>query len=308
MYDPMLGAFSLSSVGCCYREERQCNWAAAPIDAGNAACGVAGQATATDQAPGPEPTPCLACQRITVSIPAAETPELVAVFCAAIRRTLRRLRDEFGVDERTIQPPLCFALERSGPDMPVTIGHADGLITLDVAEADPVHLESQRMSLGEPYRTPLGHVRHEVGHWIWSAAVEPDPQALEEFRQLFGDEQVDYQASLEEHYQQDDDGSWRADWISRYAAAHPWEDFAESIAHVLHLDDVLHTAAVGRLVGKVEGPFAARYTTWTELVIELNEVTRAMGEDDLYPFAPPPAAVDKMQLADRFLRDLGPTG
>lgn len=308
VYEPMVGGFALAVCPCLHRDERQCNWAAAADDAPAADTVTApvGSTGPADDAPAAAcRQPCAACRRITVSVQAAETPELVAAFCAAIRRTLRRLHDGFGIDERRIDPPLRFALERSVSDWAVTIGHTDGLITLDVAEADPLHRESQRTALGEPYRTPLGHVRHEVGHWVWAAAVAPCPGALDEFRSRFGDEQVDYQAALSEHYQQDDDGSWRQDWISRYAAAHPWEDFAESTAHVLHLDDVLHTAAVGRLAPAAEGSFTARYTAWTELVVELNEVTRAMGEDDLYPFAPPPAAVDKMHLAERLLRSIG---
>lgn len=282
IYDTENGTFTLTAVACQWRVERLCNWSAM-VD-------------------GPE---CRACRRTSVSDAAAQRGDLVAIYCAAIRRTLRRLHDGFGVDPATVGPDLHYCLELSDPDHPVTIGHADGLITLDVAEADPVHLEAQRLSLGEPYRTPLGHVRHETGHWLWAASVDPNPLCLDEFRRLFGDEQVDYQDALAGHYQQADDGIWQTGFVSHYAAAHPWEDFAESTAHVLHIDDVLNVASIARLVSSsVDDGFPVRYGAWTELVVELNEVARAMGESDVYPFAPPPAAVDKMRFAEQALRNI----
>ena len=55
------------------------------------------------------------------------------------------------------------------------------MITLDVAEGDPRRLAEVRTTLGEPYRTPLGHVRHEVGHWYWAWRIGATP-AIEQFR------------------------------------------------------------------------------------------------------------------------------
>lgn len=287
VFDPTAGRFSGASPFCIWRTERRCNWA--------------GQAATTGA--------CAACAGLWVTDAAASRPDLTAIYAAAVRRTLRRLGEAYGIAPERAAPPLRFELDLSDPQHPVTIGHADGLVTLDVAEADTVQLEIQRQTLGEPYRTPVGHVRHESGHWVWAAAVEPVAGELERFRQLFGDERGDYAAALAAHYDRIDDGWWRASFVSHYAAAHPWEDFAESVAHVLHLDDVLHTAAVGGLLDPSlttpDAAFDDRYRCWTDLTIELNEMARAMGGDDLYPFAPPPPAVDKMRLADDALRRLG---
>ncbi len=287
VFDPAAGRFSGASPYCIWRAERRCNWA--------------GQAATTGA--------CAACAGLWVTDAAASRPDLTATYAAAVRRTLRRLGEAYGIEPERVAPPLRFELDLSDAQHPVTIGHADGVVTLDVAEADTVQLEIQRQTLGEPYRTPVGHVRHESGHWVWAATVEPDAAELERFRSLFGDERIDYPAALAAHYDRFDDGWWRSSFVSHYAAAHPWEDFAESVAHVLHLDDVLHTAAVGGLLDPSlttpEAAFDDRYRCWTDLTIELNEMARAMGGDDLYPFAPPPPAVDKMRLADDALRRLG---
>lgn len=287
VFDPDAGRFSGASPYCIWRLDRRCNWA--------------GQAATTGA--------CAACAGLWVTDAAAGRPDLTATYAAAVRRTLRRLGEAYGIDPERAAPPLRFELDLSHDGHPVTIGHANGVVTLDVAEADTVQLEIQRRTLGEPYRTPVGHVRHESGHWVWAATVEPDTGEQERFRALFGDERVDYAAALAAHYDRPDDGWWRSSFVSHYAAAHPWEDFAESVAHVLHLDDVLHTAAVGGLLDPSlttpEAAFDDRYRCWTDLTIELNEMARAMGGDDLYPFAPPPPAVDKMRLADDALRRLG---
>lgn len=287
VFDPAAGRFSGASPFCIWRAERRCNWAGRAANHGA----------------------CAACTILWVTDAAAKRPDLTATYAAAVRRALRRFGDAYGIAPEQATPPLRFELDLSSDGHPVTIGHADGLVTLDVAEADTVQLEIQRQTLGEPYRTPLGHVRHESGHWVWAAAVEPDPAELDRFRALFGDERADYAAALAAHYDRPDDGSWRGGYVSHYAAAHPWEDFAESVAHVLHLDDALNTAAVGGLLSPSlmtpDAGFDDRYQVWTDLTIELNEMARAMGGEDLYPFAPPPAAVDKMRLADAALRRLG---
>ena len=176
-------------------------------------------------------------------------------------------------------------MDRSDGDHRVTIGHADGLVTLDLAEADPVTREESRLSLGEPYRTPLGHVRHEVGHWHWQAFVIPDEERLGRFRDLFGDESFDYADALERHYANGDDGFWEQSFVSFYASAHPWEDYAESFAHVLHLLGTEETAHFAGLAAP-PGDFDGRYEQWVNVTVELNELARSMGTADPYPFAP----------------------
>ena len=123
------------------------------------------------------------------------------------------------------------------------IGHRSGEITLDLDEADPASRERIRATLGEHYRTPLGHIRHELGHFVWLTLVASDPDRLGEFRALFGDERADYVAALDAHYGRLDDGAWRDAHASFYASSHPWEDFAESWAQLMHVHDVVETGA-----------------------------------------------------------------
>jgi hypothetical protein len=123
----------------------------------------------------------------------------------------------------------------------VLTGHDNGLITINVAEADDLHREAQRLRHREPYRTLLGHFRHEIGHYYWDRLV-PGTDWLGKFRELFGDEQLDYQAALKVHYEQGAPANWADNYISAYASTHPWEDWAESWAHVMHMVDALETA------------------------------------------------------------------
>ena len=128
----------------------------------------------------------------------------------------------------------------SSAEEPVTTGHADGVVTIDLAEGDDAHREALRVQLAEPYRTMLGHLRHETGHYYWTVLVEPCPRAVPE---LFGDERADYAEALQRHYCSPAPVGWEQDYVSTYATAHPWEDWAESFAHYLHIRDTLQTAA-----------------------------------------------------------------
>ena len=185
----------------------------------------------------------------------------------------------------------------SSAEEPVTTGHADGVVTIDLAEGDDPHREALRVQLAEPYRTLLGHLRHETGHWYWTVLVQPDP---EPFRALFGDERADYAAALERHYGASPPAGWPETAVSTYATAHPWEDWAETFAHYLHIQDTLQTAGAFGLA--VDGPaavtesplaatpreldptsFAQVIDTWLPLTYALNAVSRSMGKEDLYP-------------------------
>lgn len=226
---------------------------------------------------------------------------LRAPFQAAKRRTVRQLIMT-NIHPAQHVPGLAFDLVGSGPGETVTTGHRDGLITLDVAEADPAVRARVRVNLGETYRTPLGHVRHEIGHWFWAAGIG-DRFTTDEFRAKFGDESVDYTQALERHYASQDDGSWTEKYISHYAAAHPWEDFAESFAHVLHITDTLETAAsYGLAVTFGQSGFADLYAEWVELGTALNDLNRSMGMPDAYPFVVSPPAISKLEFVTRLLR------
>jgi hypothetical protein len=193
---------------------------------------------------------CTAC-RHNRTIPALSLPENLERWRrleVAKRRlfyTLLRLR--LPLTKRPEDPEgLAFDfLSDDGPSAPpVMTGHASGLITINIAEADDVERERRRTGMGEPYRTLLGHLRHEVGHHYWTVLVErsPDPGTIERFRALFGDERADYGEALKRHYAQGAPPDWPERFISAYASAHPWEDWAETWAHYLHMVDTLETA------------------------------------------------------------------
>jgi hypothetical protein len=181
----------------------------------------------------------------------------------------------------------------------VLTGHAGGLITLDIEEADDAVRERIRTQLREPYRTLLGHLRHEVGHYYWDRLIAGGPW-LEPFRQLFGDEREDYRAALQRHYRQGPPADWSDAHVSAYAASHPWEDWAETWAHYLHLLDTLDTAlSFGLEADDVEvevqpygcdaliaddPEFLRLVNAWLELTALLNELSRSMGQADFYPF------------------------
>ena len=222
----------------------------------------------------------------------------------AKRRLIYQLLDL----ELPIGEDLAFDL-LSSERRPVTTGHADGLITLDLAESDDVRREQRRVELGEPYRTLLGHFRHEIGHYLWPPLVERSG-ALFAFRALFGDERADYAAALERHYAAGPQPDWPECYVSAYARMHPWEDWAETFAHYLHIRDTIETAAAfGMIVAgpKATGelssrpseavlhqPFATILETWLPLSYALNAVNRSMGAPDLYPFTLAPTVVEKL--------------
>ncbi len=197
----------------------------------------------------------------------------------------------------------------------VTTGHEDGLITVDLAEADDAHRERVRNELGEAYRTVLGHFRHEVGHYYWMVLVR-DGGHLDEFRHCFGDERADYDAAMRVHYGGPAPAGWENTHVSAYATMHPWEDWAETFAHTLHILDALQTAAATGLTvisrdvpgivvapGDTEGrPFDQVVEQWIPLAGALNALNRSMGEADLYPFVLSPTVIEKLAFVDRLVR------
>lgn len=202
------------------------------------------------------------------------------------------------------------AAEHAGNPQVVT-GHDGGVITLNLIEADDAERERIRHAMREPYRTLLGHFRHEVGHHYWSRLVEPDEAEREAFRAVFGDERLDYQQALDAHYSDDGSKVWTDDFVSYYATMHPWEDFAETFAHYLHIVDVLATAggfdlSLAPLPGEQTGleveldfnPYTADTRALAEamgpLSFAMNAINRSMGQPDLYPFHLSDAIVTKL--------------
>lgn len=183
----------------------------------------------------------------------------------------------------------------------VMTGHDNGLITLAVKEADDATREKVRSEMGEPYRTLLGHFRHEIGHYYWDRLVATNPEALAQFRNAFGDDRQDYAQALQKHYTQGVPEGWQEDFISAYASTHPWEDFAETWAHYFHIVDTLETAgafgimvrpraARGSLAAAIDfDPYtAAQLKTlidaWLPIEFATNSLNRSMGLGDIYPF------------------------
>jgi len=194
----------------------------------------------------------------------------------------------------------------NGGEEPVYTGHADGCLTINVAEADDAHRESQRLQLNERYRTMLGHLRHEIGHYYWYRLVDGSAN-LPAFREVFGDETADYAEAQRRHYEQGPAERWEDSFVSAYASMHPWEDFAESFAHYVHILDTLETASASQVAIGGRGlksplplaagrPFAEVLADWAPLTVCLNQLNRSMGMPDAYPFVIALPIVRKLEL------------
>jgi hypothetical protein len=213
---------------------------------------------------------------------------------------------------------LAFDLLASN-DEPVTTGHADGVITLDLDETDPVQREHMRIRLGEPYRTVLGHFRHEIGHYYEQVLVTPGSVIEDRCREIFGDEREDYEQAMSRYYERGPEPEWAQGHVSAYATMHPWEDFAETFAHYLHIRDTLQTAEAYGV--RVEGPaipttdlvplhatadgqadMATMFDTWIPMTYALNAISRSMGESDLYPFILGTEVEAKLAFIDGLVR------
>ncbi|MCC2632690.1 MAG: hypothetical protein K0S48_576 [Ramlibacter sp.] len=199
------------------------------------------------------------------------------------------------------------------PGQPVMTGHNDGLITINVAEADEQERTRLRVAMHEPYRTILGHFRHESGHYYWDRLIAEGGRT-EAFRAVFGDESQDYQQALQDHYARGGTvPDWQDNFVSEYATAHPWEDWAETWAHYLHMVDLLETAASYNTRMSIPGsdehdleevvnPLETGYPDfnvlveqWVPLTLLVNSLNRSLGQDDAYPFALSVGALQKLR-------------
>jgi hypothetical protein len=262
---------------------------------------------------------CRSC-RLTRTRPGDGHLEDLAAFAkaeGAKRRLIFQLLDL----ALPIGEDLAFDLlsSRTGP---VVTGHNEGVVTIDLAESDDARRERRRAELGEPYRTMLGHFRHEIGHYYWPVLVEHTSE-LEHARSLFGDDRTGYEEALQRHYEQGPPPDWRARYVSAYATMHPWEDWAETFAHYLHIRDTLETAAAFGLViagpdmiqddslssvpvpDATHRPFDAIVAEWLPLTYALNAVNRSMGNDDLYPFTLAATVIEKLAFVHDRVRAIG---
>ena len=201
-------------------------------------------------------------------------------------------------------------------------GHDNGVVVMNIAEADDAERERRRGMMHEPYRTLLGHFRHEVGHYYWDRLVR-DGGRLEEFRALFGDESVDYAAALHQHYQNGAPGDWPTRFISSYASSHPWEDFAECWAHYTHIVDALETARAFGVAIDSPAPAASKLSMRLDfdpyrsgetidlvgalvpLTVAINSVNRSMGQPDFYPFVLSQPVIEKLAFIQGLIRPFG---
>jgi hypothetical protein len=216
-----------------------------------------------------------------------------------------------------------FKQDLPGQDK-VMIGHDNGLITINIAEAESPFREKTRLELGETYRTLLGHFRHEIGHYYWDRLIAKSAM-LEPFRQLFGDERPSYDEAVAMHYKNGAPPDWPNRFVSSYASMHPWEDWAESWAHYLHMVDTLDTArsfglALRPSVQLGDGDRELRTRkldfddfddlarAWFPLTIALNSLNRSMGLSDLYPFVLSEPALQKIRFVHDVVDQLGVAG
>lgn len=231
------------------------------------------------------------------------------------------------VESRAEKPDggLAFSFKEDEPGSEkVFTGHNDGLITINVAEADAPFREKTRQELGEAYRTVLGHFRHEIGHYYWDRLIK-DSSHVALFGELFGDFSIDYDQAVKRHYENGPPADWRVRFVSAYASMHPWEDWAESWAHYLHMVDTLETAQSFGLAlrpkpagGKSAAEIATRrldfddfddlVAAWIPLTVALNSLNRSMGLDDLYPFVLSDPALRKLNFVHDVIESVAGVG
>jgi hypothetical protein len=277
-----------------------------------------------------QPSPyCLAC-RHNLTVPDLAVPENVTrwrkIEYAKHRLMYSLLKLQLPLATRAEDPidGLGFeflvpgAARPDGTVTPVMTGHANGVITISLTEADDAERERTRSEMGEAYRTLLGHFRHEIGHYYqWQLASE-EP-LVSECRALFGDERVSYSDAIERHYRFGAPDAWPASFISSYATMHPWEDFAECFAHYLHITGTLTTAArsavtmtADRSRGILSGDIVPRTSyadasmddilaDWRWLSLMFNRINQSMGKGDLYPFTLVAPVAEKLAFIHRLV-------
>ncbi len=269
-------------------------------NAGHEACNWLIPATSDD-------TYCAACRHNHVvpdlSIP-ANLSSWRALEAAKHRLIYTLIRLGLTLHTRAEDPAhgLAFDFLAETPAQPkILTGHDDGLITIALKEGSDAERERMREQMGELYRTPLGHFRHEIGHHYWDLLVRDGP-FLDRFRMLFGDEREDYVEALKKHYSRTHLPGWQANFVSVYATSHPWEDFAETWAHYLHIIDTLEMASSfgisihpkltrdPALQADIsfdpyrEPDMSVIVEAWLPLAFAVNSLNRSMGQPDLYPF------------------------
>ena len=208
-----------------------------------------------------------------------------------------------------------FLVDQPGGPRVLT-GHDEGVITINVAEAEAHIREKMRKDMGEKYRTLLGHFRHEIGHHYWNLLIRDEGQ-LEPFRELFGDERADYAEALRRNYAEGAPSDWDEHFISSYASSHPWEDWAETWGNYLHMIDTLETARDAGIILETApyGPdhlspvpdlksterFDDLLGAWFPLTFALNNINRGVGYPDIYPFYLSAPVIEKLKFVHQVI-------
>lgn len=258
---------------------------------------------------------CRAC-RLNHVVPDLSRPDQLTLW-AEVEKAKRRLiytldQLHLPVVSQREDPKsgLAFDIKADTAASRVLTGHADGLITLNLAEADTVTRERLRVQFKERYRTLLGHFRHEIGHYFWERLVR-DENRLELFREHFGDERSDYAQSLKDHYANPRSTTPREEYITDYASTHPWEDWAETFAHYLLMIDALDTAREFGFTSDLSPELSLPGTTdfellleeWGDLTLATNALSRSMGVPDPYPFVLSKTVQSKLEVVHRIVRE-----
>jgi len=288
-YDPQARAFLPMPPFCANRERIGCNWIAPEEGAFCRACEMTALA--------PDPT-------IDDAVANWATTE------AAKRWAIDNLgRWQWFRPEDPGTRPVFHMLAEDGA--PAPMGHAYGVVTISVAEADPIVRITRRQALGEPYRTMIGHMRHEIAHMLWWRLSLRD-DFMDAFRAMFGDEREDYGEALQRHYHNGPPADWSQRFLTTYASAHPHEDWAETTAHLLHLTDISDSfVAAGMSSEALPAPGWNPYTETdserlihiaASLAVGINHVNRSMGLPDLYPFMLASATHQKLAFVHDWLR------
>ena len=270
-----------------------------------------------------EPSPfCISC-RHTLVIPDLSTPPNVdrwARLESAKRMlfySLQKFHLPVGGQKDELNRELRFEFKSDlipavGQETRVFTGHHAGVITINVMEADDDVREQHRVAMGEPYRTLIGHFRHEIGHFYWDQLVSQAGK-LDAFRATFGNERLAYAEALERHYQSGPPLGWENFFVSSYASSHPWEDFAETWAHYFHIIDGLETAqsyAVASSSNKSDmTPYETRsidelINAWVPLTIAMNAMNRSIGNSDFYPFVLSETITGKLQFIHNLIHNV----
>ena len=263
---------------------------------------------------------CLACELNRLIPDLSDTDNLkrwAKIEAAKHRLVYSLLRLHLPVEKKVGEEEKGIAfdfLTEDSSNQKILTGHDNGTITLNTDEADEAERVRHKEDLGERYRTLLGHFRHETGHYYWDMLIR-DTKNIDGYRLLFGDERVDYSESLQHHYKNGAPANWSENFISAYATSHPWEDWAETWAHYLHLMDTIETAFAfgiqiepgikanlkGVKANIKEDPyrisdFKKIFDLWLPLSFAVNSLNRSMGYSDFYPFVIPEPVFKKLKF------------